>query len=430
MEMRALFGMGLGELTELMAGLGQKPYRARQVWDALYKQRVAGLDEVTTLPLALREELVGAGWQVGLPVMAQTAVSVDGTERYLMKMADGETVETVWMPDGDGGERGDGSEAAVEEAGEVETAEEAVAGEQQIPEGNDSKKSNGNGGDGGYWSRRGVGRDIRNFGTLAEKGFRRATICISSQVGCAVNCQFCLTAKLGIRRNLTAGEIAGQVAAVLNRHGIQIGKDRINLVFMGMGEPFLNYDEFMKSVRLLVEGVGIPESRMTVSTSGILPGIEAFAKETVRPKLALSLNASNDGVREEIMPITRKWNIAALLEAVQKIPLRTREWVTFEYVLLGGVNDQPVHAREVLALLAGMRAKVNLIVWNPGPGIDYHQPTPEDVAAFQGMLIEGGIATYIRRPRGRDIYAACGQLKRTVAEESGGQGLVEIGAAI
>ena len=231
---------------------------------------------------------------------------------------------------------------------------------------------------------------------------------------------------MGIRRNLTAGEIAGQVAAVLNRHGIQIGKDRINLVFMGMGEPFLNYDEFMKSVRLLVGGVGIPESRMTVSTSGILPGIEAFAKETVRPKLALSLNASNDGVREEIMPITRKWNIAALLEAVLKIPLRTREWVTFEYVLLGGVNDQPVHAREVLALLAGMRAKVNLIVWNPGPGIAYHQPTPDDVAVFQAMLIEGGIATYIRRPRGRDIYAACGQLKRTVAEESG---LVAIGPA-
>jgi len=432
MDIRALFGMGMEELTELLAGLGQKPYRARQVWEALYKQRVSSLDEMTTLPLALREELAGAGWRVGLPMMAQTAVSVDGTERYLMRMPDGETVETVWMPDGDGGERGDGSEAAVEEAGEVETAEEAVAGEKQIPEGNDRKKSNGNDegkpvGDGGYWSRRGVGRDIRHFGTLAEKGFRRATICISSQVGCAVNCQFCLTAKLGIRRNLTAGEIAGQVAAVLNRHGIQIGKDRINLVFMGMGEPFLNYDEFMKSVRLLVEGVGIPESRMTVSTSGILPGIEAFAKETVRPKLALSLNASNDGVREEIMPITRKWNIAALLRAVQKIPLRTREWVTFEYVLLGGVNDQPVHAREVLALLVGMRAKVNLIVWNPGPGIAYHQPTPEDVAVFQAMLIEGGIATYIRRPRGRDIYAACGQLKRTVAEESGIQGLVAIG---
>ena len=409
--MRALFGMSLPELTETMAAMGQKPYRARQVFEALYKQRVSGVAEMTTLSTGLRGELEAAGWTVGLPEIVQTATSVDGTERYLMRMADGETVETVWMPDGDGGERGDGSEAAVEEASETESAEEAVAGVKS---------------DGGYWSRRGDGRARSNFGTLAENGFRRATICISSQVGCAVNCQFCLTAKLGIKRNLTAGEIAGQVAAVLNRHGIQIGKDRINLVFMGMGEPFLNYDSFMKSVRLLVEGIGIPESRMTVSTSGILPGIEAFAKETVRPKLALSLNASNDVVRERIMPITRKWDIAALLEAVQKIPLRTREWVTFEYVLLGGVNDQPEHAREVLVLLAGMRAKVNLIVWNPGPGIDYVQPKPGDVAVFQKMLIEGGIATYIRRPRGRDIYAACGQLKRTVAEEK--PELVTIGA--
>jgi 23S rRNA (adenine2503-C2)-methyltransferase len=394
-----LFGLGLPDLTQMMAALGQKPYRARQVFDALYKQRVTSLDEVTTLPAALREEMRAAGWIVGLPEMVQTAKSVDGTERYLMRMADGETVETVWMPDGDGGERGDGSEAAVEEAGEVVGAEEAVAPKV----------------------------DKRNWGALAEQGFRRATICISSQVGCAVNCQFCLTAKLGIRRNLTAGEIAGQVAAVLNRHGVKMGKDRINLVFMGMGEPFLNYDAFMQSVKVLVEGIGVPESRMTVSTSGILPGIEAFAKETVRPKLALSLNASNDVVRERIMPITRKWNIAKLLEAVKAIPLRTREWVTFEYVLLGGVNDQPEHAREVLALLAGMPAKVNLIVWNPGPGIDYHQPAPGDVAVFQKMLIAGGIPTYIRRPRGRDIYAACGQLKRTVAEER--PELVVIGAA-
>ncbi len=416
--MRALFGMDLTELTGLMAALGQKPYRARQVWEALYRQRVASVDAMTTLSAALRAELVDAGWGVGLPEIAQTAVSVDGTERYLMRMADGETVETVWMPDGDGGERGDGSEAAEEEVGE---GDEIVAGPPVA-----ASASATNGAPTSFWDRRGNGRARSNFGTLAEKGFRRATICISSQVGCAVNCQFCLTAKLGIKRNLTAGEIAGQVAAVLNRHGIQIGKDRINLVFMGMGEPFLNYNEFMKSVRLLVEGIGIPESRMTVSTSGILPGIERFAAEAVRPKLALSLNASNDVVRERVMPITRKWQIAALLEAVQRIPLRTREWVTFEYVLLGGVNDQPTHAREVLALLAGLRAKVNLIVWNPGPGIDYVQPNPTDVALFQKMLIAGGIATYIRRPRGRDIYAACGQLKRTVAEEQ--PALVTIGA--
>ncbi len=399
---RALFGLTREELTALLAGFGQKGYRALQLRDALYKQRVSSLDEVTTFPAELRDRLTAEGFSVGLPEIVQGAKSVDGTERYLMRMADGETVETVWMPDGDGGERGDGSEAAAEESGEDVAADEAVTGRKV---------------------------DTRNWGALAPQGFRRATICISSQVGCAVNCQFCLTAKLGIRRNLTAGEIAGQVAAVLNRHKIQIGKDRINLVFMGMGEPFLNYAAFMKSVQVLVEGIGISESRMTVSTSGILPGIEAYAKETLRPKLALSLNASNDVVREKIMPITRKWNIAKLLEAVQKIPLKTREWVTFEYVLLGGVNDQPVHAREVLALLAGIRSKVNLIVWNPGPGIEYHQPTPEDVAIFQKMLMVGGIPTYIRRPRGRDIYAACGQLKRTVDEPLPASALVAISLA-
>jgi 23S rRNA (adenine2503-C2)-methyltransferase len=393
----ALFGLGLAELTQVMGALGQKPYRARQVYDALYKQRVASLDEVMTLPAALREEMKVAGWSVGLPEMVQTAKSVDGTERYLMRMADGETVETVWMPEGDGGERGDGSEAAAEEAGEADVIEVEAARPTKRP-----------------W----------DVGVLEKAGYRRATICISSQVGCAVNCQFCLTAKLGIKRNLTAGEIAGQVAAVVARHGVQIGKDRINLVFMGMGEPFLNYDSFMDSVRLLSGGMGLPESRMTVSTSGIEPAIRRFAQEAVRPKLALSLNASNDIVREQVMPITRKWNIAALLEAVGTIPMGKREYVTFEYVLLGGVNDQPVHAREVLALLKDVRAKVNLIVWNPGPGIAYVQPTPEDVAVFQKMLIDGGMPTYIRRPRGRDIYAACGQLKRTVDAP-----LVSIGVA-
>jgi 23S rRNA (adenine2503-C2)-methyltransferase len=389
----ALFGMLPGELKELVAELGEKGYRATQIAEALYRQRVTDVGAMTALSAPLREELGLRGISVGMPEIVQTAKSVDGTERYLIRLADGETVETVWMPDGDGGERGDGSEASAEE-------EEAEG-----LEGNASE-----------FAQR---RDMRNMGALEQSGYRRATICISSQVGCAVNCQFCLTAKLGIKRNLTGGEIAGQVAAVLNRHGVKIGKDRINLVFMGMGEPFLNYDEFIRSVEILVKHIGIPESRMTVSTSGIEPAIRKFAQEPLRPKLALSLNASNDVVREQVMPITRKWKIGQLLDAVKTLPLGKREWVTFEYVLLGGVNDQPEHAREVLELLDGMKAKVNLIVWNPGPGIDYTQPKPDDVAVFQKMLIEGGMPEYIRRPRGRDIYAACGQLKRTVSEEQG-----------
>ncbi|QHN02805.1 23S rRNA (adenine(2503)-C(2))-methyltransferase RlmN [Granulicella sp. WH15] len=361
---KALFGKTPEELRVLIESFGQKPYRAKQLRDALYGERVASVEEITTLPVELRERLEAEGYTVGLPELAQTAKSVDGTERYLVRLADGETVETVWMPGGDGAE---------------------------LPEAD---------GD----------------------GYKRATICVSSQVGCAVNCQFCLTAKLGMRRNLTAGEIAGQVAAVLNRHGVQVGKDRINLVFMGMGEPFLNYDSFMDAVRILVHQIGIPESRMTVSTSGIEPAIRRFAEEPVRPNLAISLNASNDTVREAVMPITRKWNIEALLEAVRSIPLGKRQYVTFEYVLLGGVNDQPEHAKEVLALLKGMPAKVNLIVWNPGPGVPYEQPSQESADRFHKMLVDGGIPAFTRRPRGRDIYAACGQLKRTVEEP----GLVSI----
>lgn len=401
--MAALFGQTLPELTGRMTALGQKPFRARQLWDALYRGRITSLDDVTTLSADLRAQLAADGDTVGLPEIVQTATSVDGTERYLIRMADGETVETVWMPDGDGVEAlsaDDEAEAATLTRVESRVSKDARLATQRLPHGANAMRAQ---------------TDTRNQGALAASGYRRATICVSSQVGCAVNCQFCLTAKLGIKRNLTAGEIAGQVAAVLNRHRIQVGKDRINLVFMGMGEPFLNYDNFMAAVRLLVEGMGLPESRMTVSTSGIEPAIRRFAQEPLRPRLALSLNASNDEVRTEVMPITKKWKIADLLAAVQTIPLGKRDWVTFEYVLLGGVNDQPHHAQEVLDLLRDIPSKVNLIVWNPGPGIAYTQPNQADVDRFQRALIAGGIPTYIRRPRGRDIYAACGQLKRTVS---------------
>lgn len=415
-----LFGLTLPELTARMTARGQKPYRARQLWEALYRGRVTEFGQVSSLPAELRQDLSTSGDSVGLPEIVQTTTSVDGTERYLIRMGDGETVETVWMPDGDGveapyeDERDAVAELRVERRANAAARDEALAAK-RLPHGANAMRPAKDG-------------DLRNRGALAEAGYRRATICVSSQVGCAVNCQFCLTAKLGIQRNLTAGEIAGQVVAVLNRHRVQVGRDRINLVFMGMGEPFLNYDNFMAAVRLLVEGVGLPESRMTVSTSGIEPAIRRFAQEPLRPRLALSLNASNDSVREEVMPITRKWNIQSLLDAVQTIPLGKRDWVTFEYVLLGGVNDRPQHAAEVLELLRGIPSKVNLIVWNPGPGISYSQPLAEDVERFQKALIAGGIPTYIRRPRGRDIYAACGQLKRTVESEVSAGDLVTLSA--
>jgi 23S rRNA (adenine2503-C2)-methyltransferase len=255
-------------------------------------------------------------------------------------------------------------------------------------------------------------------GNPEARPWDRATICVSSQIGCAVNCQFCLTAKLGLQRNLTAGEIAGQVVEVFDRHQVEVGRDRVNLVFMGMGEPFLNYDNFMSAVRLLVEEVGLSPQRMTVSTSGIVPGIERFAQEppALRPKLAISLNAPNDQIRTEIMPINRKWPIEAVVDTVREIKLRPRERITFEYVLLGGVTDRPEHARQVARLVrrTGLPAKVNLIAWNPGPGIPYTMPAPGSVEAFREALVAAGVPTYLRKPRGRDIYAACGQLKRTV----------------
>ena len=292
-------------------------------------------------------------------------MSVDGTVRYLMEFGDGQSVETVWMPEGDGGE------ASESESGESENRS-------------------------------------------AMRGWGRATICISSQVGCAVDCQFCLTALLGVKRNLTAGEIVGQVCAVLNDQRVSPQHDRINLVFMGMGEPFLNYDNFIKAVRLLVQEVGLAESRMTVSTAGIVPRIYDFGKEEIRPRLAISLNASNDDQRTRLMPLNRKYNLDLLMAAAREFPLRNRERVTFEYVLLHGVNDLPENAREVAELLRGIKARVNLIALNPGPGIDFEMPSDENVAAFQTILREEGILTFVRRPRGRDIYAACGQLKRTV----------------
>ena len=347
-----------------MGEMNQPRWRGRQVVEAVYRQWIEELSSITTLPVSLRDRLARAGWQVGRPRISQVFRSHDGTERYLVEgQAGTDTVETVWMPEGDEGETGDGTQDN-------------------------------------------------------DKPWRRATICVSSQVGCAVNCRFCLTAKLGLQRNLTAGEIAGQVIAVLARHAVEVGRDRVNVVFMGMGEPFLNYDNFMAAVRLLVNEAGLSPQRMTVSTSGIVPGIQCFAQEPpeVRPKLAISLNAANNAVRSEVMPINRKWPIEAVVDAVRGIRLRPHERITFEYVLLGGVTDCPEHASEVVRLVrrSGLPAKVNLIAWNPGPGIDYVSPEPAAVEAFRQSLVDAGVPAYVRKPRGRDIYAACGQLKRTV----------------
>jgi 23S rRNA (adenine2503-C2)-methyltransferase len=331
------------ELPDLQEALGSSvpAFRARQVYDAVYRQKVTDLLQITSLPVTLRNEF-GSHHSLGLPVLSKEYRSVDGTRRYLLGLEDGRTVETVLMPED--------------------------------------------------------GRD---------------TICISSQVGCPVNCQFCLTALMGLERSLTAGEIVGQVLFVMKAHELTTGIDRLNIVMMGMGEPLLNLANVLKATRILVDadGVGLSVRRITVSTAGIVPKIAELGREAIRPKLAISLNASNEEQRRELMPITRKYSLKDLMDVCKAYPLRSWEKLTFEYVLLKGVNDTDADARRVAKLLANLNAKVNLIALNPGPGIAYETPDPERVHAFQS-IVRRSLPCFVRKPRGLDIYAACGQLKR------------------
>jgi len=327
------------EVADIAAALGSRhpAFRARQIYEAVYKQRVTDLRRVSTLPKPLREE-----FPVGVPEIDRQFDSADGTRRYLLKLADGKSIETVWMPEGE-----------------------------------------------------------------------RSTVCISTQVGCPVDCKFCLTALLGLERNLTAGEIVGQVLRVAADRGLAANVDRLNIVMMGQGEPLLNLTNVIKATRLLTDpqGMAISPRRITLSTSGIIPKIRELAKEEIRPKLAISLNASTEEQRQALMPITRKYHLKDLIDACRTYPLRPWEKLTFEYVMLKGFNDTDADARRVVKLLANLNAKVNLIALNPGPGIPYASPLPDRVASFQAIL-RRAVPCFVRKPRGLDIYAACGQLKR------------------
>lgn len=344
--MTELMGMEMADLETALAPRFPR-FRARQVYEALYARRVLDLRNASSLPKELRE-----AFSAGALAEDARYESTDGTERYLLGLRDGKSVETVFMPD--------------------------------------------------------PGRD---------------TLCISSQVGCPVDCKFCLTALMGLERNLTAGEIVGQVLHVAARHNLDPHNRQMNIVMMGQGEPLMNLDNVLKATRILVDpaGVGMSERRITVSTAGLIPKIIELGKAPIRPKLAISLNASSEEQRIELMPITRKWHLRDLLDACHAYPLRPWEFLTFEYVMLKGVNDTVADARRVRRLLANLKCKVNLIALNPGPGIPFETPTAESVANFQEIL-KAGFPTFVRKPRGRDIFAACGQLKRM----SDSQGLVTI----
>jgi 23S rRNA (adenine2503-C2)-methyltransferase len=357
-----LLGKSIAELRSYCQAIGQPGYRGGQVYHALYAERKLDVNEMTNLPATLRATLKEQA-RITVPTVQQRYHSADGSVRYLFGLRAPEdqprmkaaAVEAVFMP---------------------------------------------------------------------SEG--RQTVCISTQAGCAVDCQFCLTAQLGLIRNLTPGEIVAQVLLPLielDRMGASSGTDmpaadtgglaaRTNVVLMGQGEPLLNFENVFAALHILLdkEGVGLSPKHVTLSTSGIVPGIERMAKQKIRPKLAISLNASNDEQRGTVMPINRKYPLKDLIAACRNYPLRNWEHLTFEYVMLGGVNDAPDDARRVVKLLAPIkRVKVNLIPWNPGE-LPYNESSEERIEEFRRTLTERGVPAFVRYSRGRDVMAACGQL--------------------
>jgi 23S rRNA (adenine2503-C2)-methyltransferase len=387
-----LLGKSKEELKAWCAELGEPTYRGAQIYHALYRERKFDLGLVTNLPAAFRERLTKEA-TVTLPLVRQRYASADGSVRYLFGL---------------GKEREETNAEDTENAEKKEAAGEATA-------------------------LRVAPRALKTASVEAvfmpSEG--RQTICVSTQAGCAVDCQFCLTAQLGLIRNLTAGEILAQVLLPLEEHKAEAeqslngegssephGKPfapqgkQTNIVLMGQGEPLLNFDAVMAALRIVLdpEGLGISPKHVTLSTSGIVPGIEKLGREDARPKLAISLNASNDEQRNLLMPINRKYPLKILLDACKEYPLRNWEHLTFEYVMLGGVNDAAEDARRVVRLLAPLPSvKVNLIPWNAGP-LPYKESSPERIEEFRRILTERGVPAFVRYSRGRDVMAACGQL--------------------
>ena len=326
------------ELEDTLERKGHARFRARQIFDWIYRRGATHVDEMTNLPRKLRE-LLAADFTLATPIVVSRDRSIDGTEKFLLQLSDGRAIESVFIPD-----------------------------------------------------------------TPAQ------TFCISTQVGCAMACAFCLTGKMGLVRNLTAAEITAQVRVLAA--ALRLGGAAFNIVLMGMGEPLHNYDETMKALRILADehGFALPPRRMTLSTVGLLPALERLAREPIMPNLAISLHAPTDETRGSLVPLNRKYGIAEIIDASRKFPLKKRARITFEYVLLAGVNDSPEDARRLARLLAGVKSKVNLIPLNPAAGIPFERPSDRAIDQFAKTLADRGVRVSVRKSRGRDIRAACGQL--------------------
>lgn len=340
--------MTLPELGDLVAGFGERPYRARQIYRWLHRRGVATIDEMSDLPAAVRRRLAQSAALTTL-VKDLEQVSADGTIKFRFRTADGERIESVFMPEA-----------------------------------------------------------------------KRRTLCVSTQVGCAMGCTFCMTATMGLVRNLTAGEIVDQVHRAnreLRQRGVGGARPVTNLVFMGMGEPLHNLDPVVRALDILLSGDGpnFSHRHVTVSTVGLAAKIAEFGRRT-QVKLAISLNATTDASRAALMPVNRKWNLEALIEACREFPIKQGRRITFEYVLLAGVNDSDADAERLAALVRKVPAKVNLIPYNENPGLPYASPGEARAARFREILAYRGLTAVVRKNRGRDIAAACGQLANVGGE--------------
>jgi len=330
---------------------GHEAFRAGQMFRWIYRRGVSDPAAMTDLSLELRGRLADE-FVLTTPTLAHRETSADGTEKFLLRLADGRHIESVFIPD--------------------------------TPS---------------------------------------MTFCISTQVGCAMACRFCLTGKMGLVRNLTAGEIVGQVRVLAA--ALDMRRTRFNIVLMGMGEPLHNYDETMKALRILADehGLAVSPRRVTLSTVGLLPALERLAREPIMPNLAISLHAPTDTIRGELVPLNKKYGVADIIAACRKFPLKRRSRITFEYVLLAGVNDSPDDARRLARLLAGVKAKVNVIPLNAAPGIPYERPSDDTIDRFAQILADHHLTVSVRKSRGRDIRAACGQLIVEGQRKSPGQQL-------
>ena len=339
--------LDLAALEAALVARGRPRFHGRQIFQWVHRHAVSDFSAMSDLGRELRAELAH-DFRVGTPAMVKREQSTDGTTKFLLRLHDGKLIESVYIPDHPTGDSGP--------------------------------------------------RDPRS------------TFCISTQVGCAMRCAFCLTGKMGIDRNLTAGEIVGQVRVLARELGLL--SSRFNIVLMGMGEPLHNYDETMKALRILGDehGLAMSPRRITLSTVGVLPNLERLATEPFMPNLAISLHATTEDLRDRLVPVNRKYGLVDLLDACRRFPLKRRQRITFEYVMLRDVNDTPEDARRLVRLLNGIQSKVNLLPLNEAAGIPFERPSDDRVDRFARILADHGVTVSVRKSRGRDIRAACGQL--------------------